>query len=275
MNHVTLVCFPHAGADASTYNRLAAAITRQEEGVSRITVKVVNLPGRGRRYAEDLINNLDRLVDDALEQMMPWISSGNYALLGHSMGSWLAYLAAQRLREINQPLPFRLIVSGSRPPRLGVIKVMHSLGQASLVAELRSMGGFPQELLNNLEALDYFLPILRADLEAMALHKPRQYLPLPIPMTAYRGVHDTVSREDAMAWCDETSRSFNIHEFAGNHFFVLDLANEVAAVTRRMLLEPESPGKIKSTGQCSNQGQNKSSQPSGGLVMPMSEACIS
>ncbi len=264
MNQVTLVCFPHAGADASTYQQLATAITRQEEGLGRITVKVVNLPGRGRRYADGLINNLDRLVDDALEQMLPWISAGDYALLGHSMGSWLAYLAAQRLREINGPLPFRLIVSGSRPPKLGVVKVMHTLDQASLVAELRSMGGFPQELLDNLEALDYFLPILRADLEAMALYKPRQYQPLPIPVTAYRGVFDTVSREDAMAWRDETGHSFNFHEFAGNHFFVLRLLNEVAAVTRRVLLEPESSlGNVKLPPKFASQGQGKPSQPAG------------
>jgi surfactin synthase thioesterase subunit len=274
MNHLTLVCFPHAGADASTYQRLATEITRQEEGFRRITVKVVNLPGRGRRYAEDLSKiNLDGLVDDALAQMEPWISAGHYALLGHSMGSWLAYLAAQRLRETGRPLPCRLIVSGSRPPRLGVIKVLHSLDQASLIDELRSMGGFPQELLENLEALDYFLPILRADLEAMASYNPRQYQPLPVPVTAYRGVLDTVSREDAMAWRDETSHSFNFHEFAGNHFFVLHLANEVAAVTRKMLLEPESPRRIKSMGQGTSQDQGKNSRL-GGLVMPMPQARI-
>jgi len=266
MNHLTLVCFPHAGADASTYQRLASAITRQEEGVSRLSAKVINLPGRGRRCGEELLKNLDRLVDDALEQMLPWVSSGDYALLGHSMGSWLAYLAVQRLREIGMPLPSQLIVSGSRPPRLGVSKAMHSLDQASLVAELRSMGGFPQELLDNLEALDYFLPILRADLEAMALHRPRQYLPLPIPVTVYRGEFDTVSLEDAMAWREETSHSFNFHEFAGNHFFVLQLLNEVVAVTRRILLGSKTQGSIKLNSHAA-QNQAKYNQPSG-LPLP-------
>ena len=238
MNTVTLICFPHAGADATTYRKLAGALARQEDGRPPVRVETVSLPGRGRRYAEPLLTNLDSIVDDVLAQIAPWTAVGRYALFGHSMGAWLAYLTAQRLRLDGLRPPFRLIVSGARPPRMGTRKALHALDQHALVDELKSMGGFPQALLDNAEALAYFLPILRADLQALATYMPRQQPPLNIPITVFRGAGDFVAREDALAWQEESSQAVKLHEFDGNHFFVLEQASAVAFAARKILLNP-------------------------------------
>lgn len=236
MDTVTLVCFPHAGADAVSYRRLANAISSQAEG--RLRVEIVGLPGRGRRCAEPLLTDLDSIVTDAFRQLSPWLAGGPYVLFGHSMGAWLAYLTTQRLRAQGLPLPSRLIVSGARPPRLGIKKAIHGLPQQDLVAELERMGGFPRELLADAEALDYFLPILRADLQALATYRSRREPPLDIPIHVFRGLADTVDREDALAWREESSADVRFHEFAGNHFFVFEQAAEVARLTRKILLAP-------------------------------------
>lgn len=238
MDTIILICFPHAGADAVSYRRLANAVLSQGEGCVRVRVEIVGLPGRGRRCNEPLLTDLDGIAEDAFRQISPWMAMGRYALFGHSMGAWLAYLTAQRLRSQGLPLPFRLIVSGARPPRLGVKKSLHHLDQKDLVVELERMGGFPRELLANAAALDYFLPILRADLEALATYRPRQEPPLNIPITVFRGLGDTVGREDVQAWREESSDNVQFHEFEGNHFFVLNQVEEVARLTRKILLTP-------------------------------------
>jgi len=238
MDTVTLICFPHAGADSTTYRRWADAVSRRDDGRAPVRVEVVGLPGRGRRHQEPLLKNLDSIVEDVLGQISPWIASRRYALFGHSMGAWLAYLTARRVRLRGLPQPFRLIVSGARPPRMGVRRALHNLGHKALIAELESMGGFPQALLADAEALDYFLPILRADLEALASYRHRQEPVLNLPITVFRGARDTLPREDALAWREESSHAVKFHEFDGNHFFVLDQASEVALVTRKILLDP-------------------------------------
>jgi surfactin synthase thioesterase subunit len=117
---------------------------------------------------------------------------------------------------------------------------MHELDQAALIAELETMGGFPKALLSDAEALDYFLPILRADLEALATYKPKPAAQLNMPITVFRGTRDTVSREDALAWREESSLGSKLHEFDGNHFFVTDQASEVARVIRKILFTPSA-----------------------------------
>jgi medium-chain acyl-[acyl-carrier-protein] hydrolase len=240
MNDITLIGFPHAGADANAYLRWANAVASQGDGLGRVRVELVNLPGRGRRYREPLLTCLDSVVDDVLGQVAPRLA-GRYALFGHSMGAWLAYLTARQIRRRGLPPPFWLIVSGARPPRLGLRKALHGLDQQALVAELEAMGGFPQALLADAEALDYFLPILRADMEALASYRHRQEPALDIPITVFRGIHDTVRREDVLAWREESSMAVNVHEFDGNHFFVLNQASEVARLTRNILLAPAAP----------------------------------
>jgi len=240
-NPATLVCFPHAGADAIPYRGFAQAVSAQEGGHPGLRVEVVNFPGRGRRHNEPLLTDFGQLADDAFKQVSPWIGGGRYALFGHSMGAWLAYLTARRIHAQRLPPPFRLIVSAARPPRLGVRKRLHELDRPSLVAELERMGGFPRELLANTDALDYYLPILRADFEAMAGYQAdcqaEQESAFDIPITVFRGTMDTIGREDALAWGEETKAQVDLREFAGNHFFVLNQAGEVARLTRQILLE--------------------------------------
>jgi surfactin synthase thioesterase subunit len=238
MNPLTLICFPHAGADAGTYRKLANAVSNQDDGRGLVRVEIVNLPGRGRRGNEALLTNLDAIIDDALSQITSWITGSRPVFFGHSMGAWLAYLGAQRLWAQGRQAPSQLIVSGAKPPRLGIRKSMHELDQAALIAELETMGGFPKALLSDTEALEYFLPILRADMEALATYKPRPGAQLNIPITVFRGTHDTVSREEALAWREESSQVSKLHEFDGNHFFVTDQASEVARVIRKILFTP-------------------------------------
>jgi medium-chain acyl-[acyl-carrier-protein] hydrolase len=65
------------------------------------------------------------------------------------------------------------------------------------------------------------LPVLRAD---FAVHETYVYLtepPLNCPISAFGGLQDhKVSRRDLEAWRDQTTGSFSLQMFAGDHFFL-------------------------------------------------------
>ena len=106
-----LICFPHAGGSASSYNAWASL-------PDIIEVWVVQPPGRGARAAEPAFESLvsyAEAVVDALQSL-----HGPLAFFGHSFGSLVALKAAQTLHSRGLPLPLMLAVSAHGAPGDGL-----------------------------------------------------------------------------------------------------------------------------------------------------------
>jgi medium-chain acyl-[acyl-carrier-protein] hydrolase len=91
-----------------------------------------------------------------------------------------------------------------------------------LLNYLRELGGTPDEVFENEELLECFLPSIRADLELVETY---QYSPFPAllrcPITALGGVDDQEADPDSlMAWREESSESFLLKMFPRGHFFI-------------------------------------------------------
>jgi medium-chain acyl-[acyl-carrier-protein] hydrolase len=86
---------------------------------------------------------------------------------------------------------------------------------------LRDFNGTPEPVLQNAELMRIFLPILRAD---FAIHETYVYTadtPLDCPISAFGGLQDSeVSRDDLLAWRDQTNNTFTLRMFPGDHFFL-------------------------------------------------------
>lgn len=217
----TLFCFPYAGGNSFAYRPL------RELQPAGLNVVGIELPGRGARSAEALCTSLDLLAEDAFRQLSDQIASAPYALFGHSMGASLAYMTACRLRKAGFPLPAALILSGREAPSARVPKQRHLLPKEAFFAELLTLGGCPPQILADSELLAYFEPILRADFKAVETWRVQEESPLDIPFTIMIGQDDDISEADAMKWSGYTTRSLELHRFAGDHFFILRNWSEI------------------------------------------------
>jgi surfactin synthase thioesterase subunit len=93
----------------------------------------------------------------------------------------------------------------------------------------------PVELLADRDALELFLPPLRADLRALEPFQHALTRPLDVPITVLRAAGDDITAADASEWRVTTTASCNVRTFPGGHFFLIEQPELVSAVLRRSL----------------------------------------
>lgn len=145
-----------------------------------------------------------------------------FAFYGHSMGGLLAFELARELRKRQAPEPLQLFLSGRNPPQTSSPeRKSFNLPEEKLIERLRELNGTPQELFDNPELRQMFLPVLRADFEIVDTYEYVPDQPLCCPFTIYGGIEDTqVPQENLHAWEKETSATCTVRKFPGDHFFI-------------------------------------------------------
>jgi medium-chain acyl-[acyl-carrier-protein] hydrolase len=210
-----LFCFPYAGGAASVFRNWSDGLPADVE------LCPVQLPGRGTRLMEPPYSRLSLLVEALAEGILPLLDKP-FAFFGHSLGSLVSFELARELRAKHQARPVRLFVSAGPAPQIPHRGLpIHNLPEGEFTAELRRLNGTPAELLDHRELMDIVIPSLRAD---FALYESYRYLagpPLNCPISTFGGLSDQkVSHRDLEAWRDQTTVSFSIRMFPGDHFFL-------------------------------------------------------
>ena len=210
-----LFCFPYAGAGALIFRTWSDSLPADVE------VCPVQLPGRGSRMTERPFTQLSPLVE-ALAQALAPLLDRPFAFFGHSLGALVSFELARRIRRQHGVHPARLFVSAARAPQIPHRgPSIHTLPDKEFLMELRRLSGTPSELLDHEELMEIMLPILRAD---FALYETYLYSiepPLNCPISAFGGLQDSkVSDSDLEAWRAQTSVSFSLQMFPGDHFFL-------------------------------------------------------
>ena len=211
-----LFCFPYAGGAASIFYAWL------EHVPPAIELCLIQLPGRENRLTETLFTSMKRLLDALVPAFRPYVDRP-FAFFGHSMGATIGFELTRRLRSRGVAQPIHLFVSGSRAPQVSSREFprLHHLPDEEFVKVIRGFDGTPEEVFENAELKELFLPILRADI---ALHETHAYTAdelLACPISAFGGLQDKgVSRDDLVAWREQTRGSFRLRMLPGNHFFL-------------------------------------------------------
>jgi len=238
MNKVCLYCLPFAGGNSYSYRPLQKILSD-----TPVQLSPLELPGRGKRIREKLLTELNLLAVDALQQLTQQNLTQPYALFGHSMGALLVYLVAHQLVALRLPLPSHIFVSGHRAPSQSRrLSLKHNLPKSEFIAMLHRLGGCPQEILQDADLMNFFEPVLRADLQAAELYEYRQRLPLPIPMTTLFGSSEQeVNYQEAAAWQPETTYPLTINEIDGGHFFIFEQVHQIKRIILQTLVYETQP----------------------------------
>lgn len=206
---------------------------------SMIDLHPVELAGRGKRYSVSFYNTFEDAVDDVYNSIKNELDGSPYALFGHSMGSLLAYELYCRIREIKYREPMHLFFSGRYPPHINKNgKILHILPDNEFMGEILKFGGTPQEVMENQELMNIFIPILKADYRILETHKN---IPLGMvfdnDITVLYGKEDTdVARIDVEEWEKYTSKRCYFYDFDGGHFFINDESVSIANIINNTLI---------------------------------------
>lgn len=213
--HVRLFCFPYAGAGSAIFRPWSRELPRQIEVVPAL------LPGREFRVREPAYMQFDKLVDVLAREIVPFLDRP-FAFFGHSMGAFLGFELARRLRAEHGVEPEHLFVSGRRGPQISRRDpYIHDMPDADFVAEIERMNGTPREILEHRELMEILMPMLRADFAVCYSHTYAPGELLRCPITVLGGTGDeTTSSDDLEAWCDETTGDCRVVMLEGDHFFI-------------------------------------------------------
>jgi pyochelin biosynthetic protein PchC len=224
-----LVCFPHVGGSAGYYHPLATALAPYAE------VLAIQYPGRGDRWRERCVSTIPALADQAFAALRGQVEPP-FALFGHSMGALVAFEVAARFAQGAAAGPSWLFVSGRRAPSVPRSEPVSLGDDATLIAELRHLGGTAERLLEDEDMLAAILPVIRADYQAVQSYVPQPGARVSVPVTALVGDRDPLtSPAEARAWAAHSSCRFECRVFRGGHFFLEEHRAEVAALMSRSL----------------------------------------
>ena len=234
---MTLFAIPYAGGHSLVYRNLKTLLD------PAIELKALEPPGRGKRVKEKLITDINQIAENLFEIMRDEIESGKeYAIFGHSMGSLIAYLVTKRISQEGLPLPAHLFCSGHGAPSvpkidLSVDQPKHTASSEIFWDYIDSLGALPPELKEHEELMNYFEPIIRADIQALELYVyDPMTKPLSVNMTVLYGVQDVETPvSEIMEWQIESAFPLEFIPVAGGHFGIFDELEKVAGVIRSKL----------------------------------------
>jgi medium-chain acyl-[acyl-carrier-protein] hydrolase len=214
-SRLRLFCLPYAGAGALIFHKWSDALPRD------IEVCPIQLPGRGTRLTEPPFTQLSCLIEALARVLVPLLDKP-FAFFGHSLGALIGFELARQIRRQHGLHPVRLFVSAGRAPQIPHrAPPIHTLPDNEFLTELRRLNGTPRELLDHEELMEVMLPIVRADFALYETYLYSAEPPLTCPISAFGGLQDRkVSASDLEAWRSQTSASFSLRMFPGDHFFL-------------------------------------------------------
>jgi len=210
-----IFCFPYAGASSVIFHKWIDYFPDSVE------LFAIELPGRGRRFAEPLISEMNLLVEDLAKEMHPYLDKP-FQFFGHSMGALISFELACWLKKHYGISPEHLWVSAHTAPHLNFREEpFHKMPEEKFKTKLIELNGFPKEVLENEELFNLVLPIIRSDFQICETYNLKQKIQLDCAITAFGGANDSfVKIPDLIAWKYLTQGEFNFILIEGDHFFI-------------------------------------------------------
>jgi surfactin synthase thioesterase subunit len=205
-------CLPFAGSGASFFLPWRKAVPQG------VTLVPVQYPGRETRLNEPCLLELDQLVDELAQVILPYLDR-SYVIAGYSLGAKVGFSLAHRLAALGAPSPDLFVAiahhsPGTKSAHIGAAK----LPDDEFRSFLRGYGAMSEQIFEDPELAQMFIPILRADIGLVDCSVVQQ--PLPCPIIAYAGAQDEIVASLKMQdWQRFTSDAFDLRCFKGGHFF--------------------------------------------------------
>lgn len=213
-DRVVLFCVPYAGGGASVFRQW------QDMLPEHIQLCRLQLPGRENRVRETARTDLPSLIKECVTAILPCLENAEFAFYGHSMGTRVILEMAREIRRRTGREPSHLFFAACNPPHLPEPPPAHVLPDEDFMKVLRNLGGTPQEVLDDTELMNLFLPLLRADYALKERYSYYEEAPFSCAVTALSGRSDPETTREAMEEWRAYGALFSHVIFDGGHFFL-------------------------------------------------------
>lgn len=225
-----LLVLPHAGGNAHAYSDWRDLLP------PGVRLLIGQYPGRGARFADPLPESIDDLAVPIVESLPPGVA--NLVVLGHSMGSLVAFEVARRLTERGTP-PKALIASACRAPHLPNQAPVFpaTLDDDALVAAIKARGGTQDDILDEPELREIILPAIRADFAVDDDYRHfGETTALGCPIAVIGGDADPIVPVETLAtWTTATTAPVTVETLPGDHFYFQQQLPEFLALVTSVI----------------------------------------
>ncbi|AXY08555.1 hypothetical protein CUC43_17875 [Bacillus thuringiensis LM1212] len=214
MNKITIFCLPYAGGTKTIYSEWIKKYKSLAEVIP------LEYSGHGSRFCEPLYKDADEIANDIFDIIIKK-KPENYMIFGHSMGSLISLLVADRLEKKYSYPPKLVVVGGTRPPHLKDKDEKYTdLPKAEIMEKIFNMGQTDDDIMNDKEFVELLYDIFYADLCVNEKYSAKGNIKLKTPMMAMTGIQDKEAPiEDMKEWGMYTESEFKLQIFEDNHFF--------------------------------------------------------
>ncbi len=229
---INLICLPHAGGSAAFFKEWGDSFS------DNINILPVQMPGRENRIRESMPDSIQELAEIFVRENSELFSKG-FALFGHSLGSVIGLEVAYAAKEICKREPQGLFVSGTQSP---FNKKRSSLGitDKEISDSLVYLEGTTNSLLKSSMFMEYFMPIIKRDLNLYQNYEWNHTDILDCPMYAFGGNRDTHTSIGELGTWRQNSRGYlGESVFEGGHFYLTEHKSEIAEIIEKVIFRKE------------------------------------
>ncbi|MFT4020489.1 MAG: alpha/beta fold hydrolase [Acinetobacter sp.] len=216
---VNMFCLPPAGSSSSIYH------TWNKHIPSGIKVIPLEYPGHGKKIQQALTHDPNTLAQILADEIKTY---GNhpFILFGHSVGASVLWRIEQLLKTENIYNNLILLAVSGRPAPSYLKEMSRKsiLTDQELINELKTYNNFPNEILNNPDALAFFLNIIKNDF-MLSDHMLNDHINITEkPLLSLYGKDDPyINHHDMMEkWQDFSTNWLGAYAVEGDHFYFLD-----------------------------------------------------
>lgn len=213
MSKIKFFTLPYAGGNSSIYYEL-------KESLAQSDIEIISLEysGHGIRLDEKLNITVQDIVDDIYEQLLEYNIDYDYAILGYSLGSLVLYELYKKLVREKFKLPDHLFFCASCSPDYYSKENKKIDNRNDLLNTLNSYGGMDTQLNNEVEFMEYFLPIMEADLKAICSY--HDISPIKIDVNSH--IIYSCEEKDIYSWNNYVNNKCDYRKINSGHFFIRD-----------------------------------------------------
>lgn len=210
-----LFLFPYAGGGASVFQNW-------QNYFENIKLFSAQYPGRENRIRDNPIKDFSVVIESIYSSLLNIVSDEvPYYLFGHSLGTKIVYELALKIKKNKAPSPRGIIISAGRAPCFIEKNPIYNLDDENFIKEIKRFSGTPSEIIENIEIMKIFLPMLRADFILDETYKKTENEKVESPILALMGTEDKeLTLQEFLKWNEYTNSTFSHKFIEGEHMFI-------------------------------------------------------